>query len=84
MPSRVTSCPQSSSPVPTPTLVLATNILFAGLQLILLALLFLTHSIHFFILSYRCAGLRWAINWFVNKLQAATEKEKEAKRLRER
>ena len=71
------------TPGPTPTLVVATNISFATLQLVLLALLFLTYSIHFAILSFLSAGLWWAINWFVNELQAATEKEKEAKKLRD-
>lgn len=34
-------------------------------------------------LSILCAGLWWAINWFVTELEAANHKEKEAKQLRE-
>jgi len=71
------------TPGPTPSLIIATNVSFAGLQLVLFALVLLTHSIHFLILSCFCAGLWWAINWFVRELQAATEKEQEAKRLKE-
>ena len=71
------------TPGPTPTLVVATNVSFAGLQLVLFALLLLTHSVHFVVLSCLCAGLWWAINWFVCELQAANEKEKEAKQLRD-
>lgn len=71
------------TPGPTPTLIVATNVSFAGLQLVLFALLLFTYSVHFLILSCLCAGLWSAINWFVRELQAANEKEKEAKRLRE-
>ena len=66
------------TPGPTPTLVVATNASFAGLQLVLLALLIFTYSVHFVILSCLCAGLWWAINWFVRELQAANKKEQEA------
>lgn len=71
------------TPGPTPTLIVATNVSFAALQIVLLVLLFLTYSIHFVVLSFLSAGLWWAINWFVKELQAANEKEKEAKRLRD-
>ena len=71
------------TPGPTPTLIVATNVSFAGLQLVLFALLILTYSVHFVVLSFLSAGLWWAINWFVRELQAANEKEKEAKQLRE-
>jgi len=71
------------TPGPTPTLIIATNVSFAGLQLVLFVLAFLTYSVHFVILSCLCAGLWWAINWFVRELQAANEKEQEAKQLRE-
>lgn len=71
------------TPGPTPTLIVATNVSFAALQIVLLALLALTYSIHFAVLSFLSAGLWWAINWFVRELQAANEKEKEAKQLRE-
>lgn len=70
-------------PGPTPTLVVATNASFAALQLVLLALLLLTYSIHFVVLSFLCAGLWLAINWFVRELQAANAKEREAIQIRE-
>lgn len=71
------------TPGPTPTLIVATNVSFAALQLVLLALLLLTYSIHFIILSSLCAGLWVAINWFVRELQAANAKEREAKEIGE-
>lgn len=71
------------TPGPTPTLLVATNASFAALQLVLLALLILTYSVHFLILSCLSAGLWWAINWFVTELRAANEKEKEAEQLRD-
>lgn len=63
---------------PTPTLLLATNVTFACLQLVLLALLVATYSIHFVILSFISAGLWWSINWFASELQAV-QAEEEAK-----
>ena len=71
------------TPGPTPTLIVATNVSFAALQIVLLALLLLTYSIHFAILSLLCAALWVAINWFVRELQAANAKEREAKEIRE-
>lgn len=71
------------TPGPTPTLVRATNAAFAALQAIFLALLITTSSIHFLILSILCAGLWFAINWFVTEIQAADEKEEQAKKLRD-
>ena len=71
------------TPGPTPTLIVATNASFAALQLVLLALLLLTYSIHFVVLSLLCAGLWLAINWFVRELQAANAKEREALQIRE-
>jgi hypothetical protein len=71
------------TPGPTPTLLVATNASFAALQLLLLALLVATYSVHFVILSTLCAGLWWAINWFAGEIRAAQEKEEEAKRIRE-
>ena len=70
------------TPGPTPTLLVATNASFAALQLILLALLVATYSVHFIVLSLLCAGLWWSINWFVAELEAGKardqrEKEKE-------
>jgi hypothetical protein len=63
------------TPGPTPSIVVATNVSFAGLQLVLLALLLATYSIHFLILSFLSAGLWWAINWFVAELNASQELE---------
>ena len=70
------------TPGATPTLLLATNVTFGALQLLLLALLIATYSIHFVILSLLCGGLWWSINWFATELQAAQQKEEEAKRIR--
>jgi hypothetical protein len=71
------------TPGPTPTLLVATNASFAALQLLLFAMLLATYSIHFFILSFLCGGLWWAINWFAAEIRAAQAKEEEAKRIRE-
>lgn len=70
------------TPGPTPTLLLATNITFGCLQLLLAGLLAATYSIHFVILSILCGGLWWAINWFAYELQQAQQKEAEAERIR--
>ncbi|GAB7343479.1 hypothetical protein MBLNU457_1497t1 [Dothideomycetes sp. NU457] len=70
------------TPGATPTLLLATNVTFGALQLLLFALLIATYSIHFVILSLLCGGLWWSINWFATELQAAQQKEEEAKRIR--
>ncbi|KIH89619.1 small nuclear ribonucleoprotein [Sporothrix brasiliensis 5110] len=59
------------TPGPTPTLLIATNVTFAVLQVVLFALLIATYSIHFIILSVLSAGLWWAINWFAHELQVA-------------
>jgi hypothetical protein len=72
------------TPGPTPTLLLATNLTFASLQLLLLALLLATYSIHFLILSGLCGGLWASINWFARELIAAEAKEKEAQRIRQK
>jgi len=63
------------TPGPTSSLVLATNVAFAGLQFVLLVLLLTTYSIHFVILSTISAGLWWGINWFVNELNIAKAQE---------
>jgi hypothetical protein len=68
---------------PTPTLLVATNASFAALQVLLFAMLLLTYSIHFIILSFLCGGLWWGINWFAVEIRAAQQKEEEAKRIRE-
>ncbi|KAJ5585484.1 uncharacterized protein N7459_005284 [Penicillium hispanicum] len=72
------------TPGPTPTLLIATNVTFAALQLVLFALLLLTHSIHFVVLSLLCAGLWYSINWFAQEVRIAqeaqqAEKKKQAK-----
>ncbi|KAK0121471.1 SMK killer toxin resistance protein [Cadophora gregata] len=73
------------TPGPTPTLLVATNVTFACLQVVLLLLLLATFSIHFVILSLLSAGLWWSINWFVSELRAAqaVEDEKKKKRAQE-
>ncbi|RYP87333.1 hypothetical protein DL769_000537 [Monosporascus sp. CRB-8-3] len=63
------------TPGTTPTLLVATNITFACLQVVLLVLLIATYSIHLVILSSLCAGLWWSINWFAAELKVAQEKE---------
>lgn len=63
------------TPGPTPSLLIATNVTFAALQFVLAALLLATYSIHFIILSFLCAGLWWAINWFARELQANHDRE---------
>ncbi|KAI0817926.1 ER protein Pkr1-domain-containing protein [Xylaria sp. FL0064] len=69
------------TPGPTPSLLLATNVTFASLQLVLLALLVATYSVHFVVLSIISGGLWWAINWFATELNAAKARE-EAERSR--
>lgn len=66
------------TPGPTHSLLLATNVSFAALQVVFLALLLATFSVHFVVLSFLSAGLWWAINWFVVELKAheAAENEK--------
>lgn len=73
------------TPGPTPTLLIATNVTFAALQVTLFALLIATYSIHFLILSVLCAGLWGSINWFARELlvaqeQVEAEKKREARR----
>ena len=71
------------TPGPTPSLLVATNASFAALEIVLLALLLATYSIHFLLLSFISAGLWWSVNWFVAELEAARQKEKEAERIKE-
>jgi hypothetical protein len=66
----------------TPTLLLATNVTFALLQVVLVLLLAATYSIHFAVLSVICGGLWWSINWFAAEV-AAVRAEEEAKAKRE-
>jgi hypothetical protein len=69
------------TPGPTSSLLLATNVSFAALQVTFLGLLIATFSIHFVVLSVLCGALWWGINWFVAELRAHEAAEKE--RLRE-
>ena len=71
------------TPGPTPTLLIATNVTFAALQVVLASLLYVTYSVHFLVLSFLCAGLWWAINWFATELKVHQQQEEElAKRIR--
>ncbi|KAK5990868.1 V-type ATPase assembly factor pkr1 [Cladobotryum mycophilum] len=72
------------TPGPTPTILKATNITFAALQIVLGALLFATFSVHFVVLSVLCAGLWWSINWFATELAAAQAREEEEKKRKEK
>ena len=49
----------------------------------LLILLAVTYNVHYAVLSFLCAGLWWAINWFVTELEVADQQEAETKRLQE-
>ncbi|CAK7244121.1 MAG: SMK killer toxin resistance protein [Sporothrix thermara] len=66
------------TPGPTPTLLIATNVTFAVLQVVLFVLLVATYSIHFVVLSVLSAGLWWAINWFARELKVAQQLQAEA------
>ncbi|KAB5581082.1 Pkr1-domain-containing protein [Coniochaeta sp. 2T2.1] len=68
------------TPGPTPTLLIATNVTFGALQLVLALLLVATQSIHFVILSAISGGLWWAINWFARELQIHQQQEEEKAR----
>lgn len=65
---------------PTPSLLIATNVTFAALELVLIALIFLTYSIHFVILFVLAGALWWAINWFVAELRLAKAEEEKTLR----
>ncbi|KAI1200546.1 ER protein Pkr1-domain-containing protein [Nemania serpens] len=67
------------TPGPTPSLLLATNVTFACLQLVLFVLLIATYSVHFVALSLLSGGLWWAINWFAVELNAAKAREEAEK-----
>ncbi|CZT48042.1 related to PKR1 protein [Rhynchosporium secalis] len=71
------------TPGPTPTLLIATNVTFACLQVVLLFLLIATFSVHFLLLSLLSAGLWWSINWFVSELKAVQASEDKKKSLEE-
>lgn len=59
------------TPGPTPTLLIATNVSFGALQLVLFGLLLATYSLHFVALSVISAGLWYSINWFAAEVRAA-------------
>lgn len=65
------------TPGPTPSLLIATNVSFACLQVVLLILLVATYSIHFLILSIISGGLWWAINWFVAEVNSFKKSQEE-------
>lgn len=73
------------TPGPTSSLLIATNVAFAGLQIVLALLLWATYSVHFAVLSFLCGGLWWAINWFVAelKLQQMMDEENKRRQLQE-
>lgn len=68
------------TPGPTPTLLVATNVTFAALQVVLAGLLFATYSVHFMVLSVLCGGLWMAINWFARELKEHQLQEEEKAR----
>jgi hypothetical protein len=72
------------TPGTTPTLLIATNVTFASLQLLLGGLLIATYSIHFAVLSFLCGGLWYSINWFAHELRLSQIAEEEADRLQKR
>ena len=67
------------TPGPTPTLLIATNVTFAALQVLLFALLVATYSIHFVVLSFLCGALWWSINWFAREVREVQRIEEEKK-----
>ncbi|KAK0632539.1 ER protein Pkr1-domain-containing protein [Immersiella caudata] len=68
------------TPGPTPTLLIATNVTFAVLQVVLAGLLIATYSVHFVVLSVLSGGLWAAINWFANELKVHQKQEEEKER----
>lgn len=64
-------------PGTTPTLVLATNISFFLLQILLVVLLITTGSYHFLAMSILCGGLWAGIRWFVRELEELNRLEAE-------
>lgn len=62
---------------PTPTLLVATNATFAALQVLLFALLLLTYSVHFVVLSFLSGALWWSINWFAREVMEVQRAEEE-------
>lgn len=70
-------------PGTNPSLLIATNVTFGCLQLVLAGLLYATHSIHFAVLSGLCGGLWWAINWFARELKVHQAEEARKKKEKE-
>ena len=68
------------TPGTTPALVLATNVTFFLLQIILLILLYATLSYHFIAMNIICVGLWGGVNWFVKEVEEFKRSE-EAKKL---
>lgn len=71
------------TPGPTPTLLVATNVSFAALQLVLFLLLVATYSIHFVVLSFLSGALWWSINWFAKEVRQEQARQEEEKRKQE-
>jgi hypothetical protein len=65
------------TPGPTPTLLVATNAVFAALQLLLAVLLIATYSLHFLVLSALCGGLWYSINWFATEIAKEQQAQKD-------
>jgi hypothetical protein len=65
------------TPGPTPTLLVATNAVFAALQLLLAVLLIATYSLHFLVLSALCGSLWYSINWFATEIAKEQQAQKE-------
>ncbi|KAG0643982.1 ER protein Pkr1-domain-containing protein [Tuber brumale] len=61
------------------SLVLATHASFFALQITFLALLAGTHSYHFIILSFICAGLWMGITWFIREIDILKKEQEEVK-----
>ncbi|KAK3996537.1 ER protein Pkr1-domain-containing protein [Cladorrhinum sp. PSN332] len=68
------------TPGTTPTLLLATNVTFAALQVVLGLMLYATYSIHFLVLSVLCGGLWYSINWFARELKVYQQQEEDKAR----
>ena len=67
------------TPGPTPTLLIATNVTFAALLALLLALLVATASVHFAVLAALAVGLWASVNWFaaeVMRMKALEQQDK--------
>ena len=62
------------TPGASPALLLATNISFLLLQLVLITFLIVTRSIHFVVLNAIAAALWCSINWFVREVEAERAK----------